>query len=319
MSNGLPSEMARILERGSFCHVATAGSRAPHVTPMVFVFSGGGLWVTTSRGSVKARAWARNPVVAGLVRDGDTALSFTGRAETFDLLDANTWGRAARETPALAAAAARFTRKNARFFAGYAVDARHVPLSWTPPGRVFVEIGVERAAVVDQEGVRDTWRDWTPKLVALERFRASRTGGDPLGGLPEGVRGPIGNHGVGALAVSSRVGPVTLPVRWVVDGPMLLAALPEAVLALSECGSPEVSVALALDRASWWRAGRMVGAMVQGTGEVFALERLVSGARSAGARAELAGVDPHRAALVRVRPERIVWWHGWMSGTVTVG
>ena len=318
MTGGLPSGMARILERGSFCHVATLASRGPHVTPMVFAFSGGRLWVTTSRGSVKARTWARDRAVAGLVRDGDTALSLAGRAETFDLLDADTWGRAVRETPALTAATVRFARKNARFFAGYAVDARRVPLSWTPPGRVFVGIGVERAAVVGDDGVRETWGGWPSGLVARERFRASRTGNDPLAGLPADVRGPLRDRGVGALAVLGRDGLVVLPVRWAVDGPMLLAALPEAVVALAGCGSPEVSVGLALDRASWWRARRMIGAMVQGTGEVFALEHLVSGARSADALAELAGADPHRAALVRIRPGRVVWWHGWTSGTVPV-
>ena len=318
MTGGPPGEMTRILERGSFCHVATLASRRPHVTPMVFAFSGGRLWVTTSRGSVKTRAWARDAAVAGLVRDGDVALSFVGRAEAFDLLDSDTWGRAVRETPALAAATVRFTRKNARFFAGYAVDARHVPLSWTPPGRVFVQISIERAAVVGDEGVRETWGDWPSGLVARERFRASRTGSDPLAGLPVEVRGPLRDRGVGALAILGRGSLVVLPVQWAVDGPMLLAALPEAVVALAGCDSPEVSVALALDRASWWRARRMIGAMVQGTGEVFALERLVSGARSADACAELAGADPHRAALVRIRPGRVVWWHGWTSGTVPV-
>jgi hypothetical protein len=318
MTGGPPGEMTRILERGSFCHVATLASRRPHVTPMVFAFSGGRLWVTTSRGSVKTRAWARDAAVAGLVCDGDVALSFVGRAEAFDLLDADTWGRAVRETPALAAATVRFTRKNARFFAGYAVDARHVPLSWTPPGRVFVQISIERAAVVGDEGVRETWSDWPSGLVARERFRASRTGSDPLAGLPVEVRGPLRDRGVGALAILGRGSLVVLPVQWAVDGPMLLAALPEAVVALAGCDSPEVSVALALDRASWWRARRMIGAMVQGTGEVFALERLVSGARSADACAELAGADPHRAALVRIRPGRVVWWHGWTSGTVPV-
>lgn len=319
MSLPLPKEMARILERGSFCYVATRDTRGPHLTPMVFVFSDGKLWVTTSRGSVKARTFARDPAVAGLVHFADAALSFTGRARTFDLLDAATWGPAVREAAAITVAAARFTRKNARFFAGYAVDARHVPLSWTPPGRVFVGIELERAAVVDDGGVRDTWGDWKPRLAARKRFRASKTGGDPLAGLPAGVRRRLGGRGAGALAISGREAPVTLPARWAVDGPMLLAALPEAVLALSGCGSPEARVALALDRASRWRARRMVGAMCRGTGEIFALERLVSGARSADARAELAGVDPHGAALVRIRPERIVWWQGWTSGSVTVG
>jgi hypothetical protein len=256
--------------------------------------------------------------VSGLVRSDDLALSFVGRAETYDLLDADTWGRAARAVPTLTAAAVEFTRKNARFFAGYAADAHRVPLSWTPPGRTFVEIRIERAAVIDDSGVRGRWGVWRPSLVARERFRAARTGTDPLARLPDDVRAPLGDRGIGALAVEGPNGAVVLPARWANDGVALFAALQESVLQLAGCEILDAPMALAVDRASWWRARKMIGAMVQGSGEVYALERLTSGMRSADARAELAGADPHGAALVRIRPTRMVWWHGWSSGTVRV-
>jgi hypothetical protein len=314
----LPDEVVRILERGSFCHVVAATPSGPHVTPLVFALAHRRLWVTTSRGSVKARAWARDRSVSGLVRSDDLALSFVGRAETYDLLDADTWGRAARAVPTLTAAAVEFTRKNARFFAGYAADAHRVPLSWTPPGRTFVEIRIERAAVIDDSGVRGRWGVWRPSLVARERFRAARTGTDPLARLPDDVRAPLGDRGIGALAVEGPNGAVVLPARWANDGVALFAALQESVLQLAGCEILDAPMALAVDRASWWRARKMIGAMVQGSGEVYALERLTSGMRSADARAELAGADPHGAALVRIRPTRMVWWHGWSSGTVRV-
>src|SRR6266545_4823840 len=125
VTDGLPPEFERILERGAFCSIAAETRRGPHLTPLVFAWSDGRVWLTTSCGSVKAWAWR--------------AVTFTGRAAAYDVLDPSTWIRTAVRMPAVTAASVRFTAKNARFFAGYAVDARRVPLAWTPPGRVFVE------------------------------------------------------------------------------------------------------------------------------------------------------------------------------------
>ncbi len=315
MTASLPAEAVDVLERGSFCYVAAATPGGPHVTPLVYVLSGRRLWLTTSRGSVKARAWRRDPRVAGLVRFHDVAVAFTGAVRSHDLVDPGTWPGSVAAAPALTLAAARFTRKNARFFAGYAVDARHVPLSWTPPGRVFVEVGLERTAVLGEAGVLETWGSWERGLSSHGTFRASRKGEDPFAGLPIDVLERVGRGGRGALAVEGKAGVVVLPAGWVAEEAALYAALPAALLGLAGAG-PEARVALAVDRASWWRAREMTGAMVQGEGSVYAIDGLGSGARSAGARVEAAGVDPSGAALVRVVPRRLVWWRGWSSGAV---
>ena len=152
MSEAVPAPIRRILEEGAFCHVATLTPKGPHLTPMVFASAAERVWVTTSRGSVKARAWRRDPAVAGLVRSGDRAAAFTGTVTTYDLLETGTWGRSVARGPLLALAGFRFTQKNARFFAGYAVDAHQVPLAWSPPGRVFAEIRLERTATL-QSGI----------------------------------------------------------------------------------------------------------------------------------------------------------------------
>jgi nitroimidazol reductase NimA-like FMN-containing flavoprotein (pyridoxamine 5'-phosphate oxidase superfamily) len=312
------TEVAEVLERGSLCYVATATRRGPHVTPMVFAVSGHRLWVTTARGSVKARAWRDDPAVAGLVRWKDVAVAFTGRVRTFDLLETASWGRDLVEAPALALASARFTRKNARFFAGYAVDAHHVPLSWTPPGRVFTAIELERTATLRGGVVAEAVGGWSRGFAPAERFRARRSGPPPLDGLPPEVAQALGASGAGALAVHGAGGVVVLPCAWVVDGAGLYAALPERALELADLGGPTAPVALAIDRASWWRARSMIGGMVRGQGEAVATDRLVSGGRSADRIVEAAGMDPAGAAIVRLRPERLVWWRGWSSGTVDV-
>ena len=315
MSGVIPAPVREILDRGSFCHVAASTPSGPHVTAMVFAAAAGGVWVTTSRGSVKARAWRTDPRVAGSVRDGGGAVAFAGTVTTYDLLDAESWGRSLTHGPLLALAGARFTRKNARFFAGYAVDANRVPLAWTPPGRVFAEIRIERSAVLEDGRVRSAWGEWGDGVESLERFRAVRAGEPVLARLPDAA---FGDAGDGVLGIDTPAGPVALPVRWAAQGGGMYAVLHRDALALAGAkGDPKV--ALEIDRPSTWRARAMVGAMIRGEGEVAVAGELSSGASSATRIARLAGVEGGDAALVRVRPRSVVWWRGWSSGTVALG
>jgi hypothetical protein len=315
MSDGPAPQVVDVLRRGVFCHLASSTPQGPHVTPMVFAEAGGRVWITTSRGSVKARAWRRDPRVAGLVRSSGGSVAFTGTVRTYDLLEPTTWGRSISESPMLAIAALRFTRKNARFFAGYAVDAHHVPLAWTPPGRVFAEFRIERTAMTLDGRLSGTSGAWGNRAHGLDRFRALRAGADPLQRLPEGVRRDLGDGGDGTLALDGDEGLVVLPCSWTVDGSAIYAALRAEVLALAGVEA-ETPAALGVDHPSSWRARAMVGAMIRGRGEVAAGGRLSSGAGSFERIARSAGIEPSGGALVRVRPSSVVWWRGWASGTV---
>jgi Pyridoxamine 5'-phosphate oxidase len=316
----LSPDVRGVMDRGIFCHVAACTALGPHVTPMVFAVAGDRLWVTTSRGSVKARAWRDDPRVAGLVVAGSEAVAFAGVAARHDALDASTWSRSMREGPLVTLAAARFTRRNARFFAGYAVDAHRVPLAWTPPGRVFVELLPERIVRLDEGRPVRGWDGVGGGTVTGgARFRIARAGPPALDALPDDVRREFDDAGPAALAVEGRDGPVVLPARWTVEGASLFAVLREDRLALA--GSPGTAprVALEIDRPSSWRARDMMGAMARGRGEIVAPARLSSGAEGAARLAARAGVEPDDAAVVTVRPDRLVWWRGWDSGTVGVG
>ena len=57
----LSTAVQTVLEHGSFCAVATSAPTGPHCTPLVFAYSSGRLWLTTSRRSVKTRAWKVDP------------------------------------------------------------------------------------------------------------------------------------------------------------------------------------------------------------------------------------------------------------------
>ncbi|HET8526933.1 MAG TPA: pyridoxamine 5'-phosphate oxidase family protein [Actinomycetota bacterium] len=316
MSEVVTEPIHRILEEGEFCHVASLTPKGPHVTPMVFSWALGRVWVTTSRGSVKARAWRRDPLVAGLVRSGDRAAAFTGTVTTYDLLETRTWGRSVAQGPLLALAGFRFTRKNARFFAGYAVDAHHVPLAWTPPGRVFAEIRLERTAILESGRVANVWGVWGDTLEGVGRFRAATAGPSPLAGVPEAIRDGLGELGDGVLALGTGEGPVALPVRWAIAGGGAYAAAPSGTLALA-APSRAPAVALQVDLPSSWRARAMMGAMIRGHGQVGVVDELASGGASATRIARLAGVELSDAALVGIRPATVVWWRGWSSGTVS--
>jgi hypothetical protein len=219
--------------------------------------------------------------------------------------------------PTLSIAAARFTRKNARFFAGYAVDASRVPLAWTPPGRVFVELSLERVAYLEAELEPWAGRAADERVTpSADRFRAARTGRNPFESLPADVAAVLGVRGLGALALEGERGPAVLPVAWTVDGAGLYAIGGERALALGSPASAIASAALEMDRSTSWRARRMLGAMACGPAELHAVDRLSSGAASARRIAAAAGVEGDGLVIARVRPERFVWWRGWEAGTV---
>ena len=94
------------------------------------------------------------------------------------------------------------------------------------------------------------------------------------------------------------------------------AALPAETLALAVAG-PDAPAALTMDEVSTWRARDMVGAMLQGTASIYVLAGLGSGAKTA--RTLATEIDPDAEALVRLVPSRLVWWHGWSSGSAVVG
>jgi hypothetical protein len=307
----LSTAVQDVLDRGQFCAVATMTPRGPHCTPLVYVGSGARVWLTTSRRSVKANAWRRDPTMAGLVRDGDLAVTFTGTVRTYDALDRRTWGAAVAGAISIARATATFSAKNARFFAGYAVDARQVPFAWTPPGRVFVGVDLERTALVDPQGVQEGRGRWGGTPGSAATFRRTK-GLDPFAEVPRDVAERLGREGEGALAIAGERGLVVLPVRWRADATSLYAALPGDTLALAAVGA-EAPVALTVDTPSIWRARDMVGAMFQGTAQ-FAVEGQV-GSGASSLHAVASSIAPNASAVARVMATRVVWWQGWTSGS----
>jgi hypothetical protein len=309
----LSTAVQSVLDEGTFCAVATVTPDGPHCTPLVYAASGGRLWLTTSRRSVKARSWRQDSSISGAIRHGELAVTFTGTVKTYDALDKRTWAGAVAGATSIARATATFSRKNARFFAGYAFDARQIPLAWTPPGRVFVGVDLERTALLDADGVQEGRGRWGGEAASHKTFRRRSSDPDPLAALPEDVVSEVGRAGDGLLAITGTRGLVVLPVRWAADEGSLYAALPTETLALAGAEDPDVSVSLTIDKPSVWRAKDMIGGMIQGVGSCYVGGVVGSGAKTM--RSIAADLSPSADALVRIAPHRVVWWQGWSSGS----
>ena len=124
--------------------------------------------------------------MAGLVRFGELSVAFTGTVHAYDALDRSTWGSAVASATSIARAGAGFSKKNAKFFAGYAFDAHQVPFAWTPPGRVFVGIDLERTALLGEDGVQEGRGRWGGEALSHETFRSTKGTDDPMAPLPIG-------------------------------------------------------------------------------------------------------------------------------------
>ena len=313
----LSTAVRQVLDEGVFCSVATSTPRGPHCTPLVFAFSGGRMWLTTSRGSVKARAWRADPTMAGLVRHGELAVSFTGRVHTYDLLDRGTWGASVAGAPAIARASVRFSKKNARFFAGYAVDARQVPFAWTPPGRVFVGIDVERTALLDERGVDEGKGRWGGDVESRATFRAAKRWRRPAGAAASRGRRAARTRGRGHAHGHRRVraGRAARAMAGGGAGPVRGAARRSRCRS-STPGRTPPSRSRSIPRrrggpATWWARwcrgpARSTWSTTWGAG------------RSRRER------WPPRSIRTPGRwcaspPNALVWWKGWSSGSSEVG
>jgi hypothetical protein len=319
MSRRLPPSARRVFDEGVLCHLAVATSSGPHLTPVVYVLDGGRLWVTTSRTSVKARAWRRDPSVAGLVQAGERAVTFRGRVRTYDVLDPMSWPAAAVAGPRLASAAARFSLKNARFFAGYAVDARRVPFAWSPPGRLFarIELTAGRVLGLERGQVLDGWGEWPAgvryQTASIRSERAPGLDGD----VPVRVRTSVGTSGMGALALQARSTVSVLPVAWRrAEEGVYEATTSAAAIGLSRAAR-RAPAALTVSHASRWRAADMAGMVIQGSVQLLSPRSRTGGARVRKRLEEGWGEslvdDP---VLILLPASRVVWWQGWTSGTV---
>ena len=181
-----------------------------------------------------------------------------------------------------------------------------MPFAWTPPGRVFVGVDLERTALLDGDGVQEGRGRWAGAAGSHGYVPPQRLGRRPDGGRSRTTsRADLGREGDGALAVAGSRGPVVLPVRWRAEEHALYAALPAETLALADA-EPDAPVALTVDRVSEWRAATWSARWCRARRRSYVVGAVGSGAKSLGALAT--SIAPGADALVRiaVRAARVV-------------
>ena len=307
----LPPAAEKILDEGTLCYLAAPSAAGPHLTPVVFVADGGRVWGTTGRSTTKAKLWRPEPVAGGLIGHEGSWLSFRGEVTLYDALDPSTWPASFLRGPRVASASVRFTMKNARFFAGYARDATHVPFAWTPPARVVFSVEISSGALIERDQVAKRWGGWGDAIEGAKSFRRAAPG-LALRAVPKDVRDLVEQSGGSTVAVSSLEGPVVLPATWSGEDGTVFASLPSELLSLA---GPRVAgnATMVVDQASSWRAAKMRGVMLRGPSSAYVYEQLKSGRSELQAR--VPALDPG-SAVIRIRPRSAVWWSGWASGTV---
>ena len=183
---------------------------------MVFASAVGRVWVTTSRGSVKA---GRGDGIGGRGSGplGDRTAAFTGTVTTYDLLDTGTW--------ALARAGDRCSRSRGcasrRRTPGSSRATRWTPTGFRSPGRRRARLRGDPARAHGDPRVR-------PRGERLGRLGRHGGGCRTLPGRSRG-RVAVGERARADPGRSRRErggrprarhgrGPVVLPVRWAIDG-----------------------------------------------------------------------------------------------------
>jgi hypothetical protein len=269
--------------------LALNDGRYPLVNPAAFHYSGGSVWMTTSRYATKLAMARRDPRVGFVVATPDRSLLFQGLLETYDLLSLGGSLRAALDGPRFGLSMAGYVVKNAPFVGGYLLDLARIPGQWWPQNRVVLRVRVDLARSLSAGH---------PPVAGEQRVE----------GPPADVAGPL-RHARQAYLCWSRGGaPLLAPAWWAMDEEDVVAWIPS--------GAPHPPTraarsALVVEAHHAFRATRMLGICLRG--------EVVADARRAAPRViarRYGGEQPGPGRYVRLRPARVTWWRGFDVATV---
>lgn len=257
---------AQVIAQAERCYVVVGAKNGPHVTPAAFLSVHGRLWIVISRGSLKARAIAREPRVGVTIRGADGSVVVWGRATVID--PRALWiPRDITERLLAGPAMARYLVANQRRLGGYVLRPASIG-ELNPLTRILVSISPERAALVRGADVIEQ-RGAVPIDDDVEaRGNVPGRVGEPfdltdvpesLADLAEAPRVPatLGWNGVS--------GPVALPARW--HGDRDLVSVPAALMRDDE---GRAGLCLDLDLSSDLDAQK--GMLVRGRGRVVGVQ-----------------------------------------------
>lgn len=279
----LTKAAGEILGQTTIGMLALRAGRLPLVNPAVFSYSGGSLWMTTSRYAAKTVIARRDPRAAFLVAGEVDAVLLRGAIEIFDPLSVSSDIRAILEGPSFFFGMAGYALRNAPFFAGYALDLTRLPREWMPYNRVILQLRLSDAELV--------------RGVPFPPAQAARVPAVPA----EVSRRLAGVSRAYACWIEGGM-PTLRPAFWDATRGQLSVAPTNG---RPRSGAPG---ALVVESHHRFRPSQMVGACVRGT--------YAASSNDTEAIAERYGIDseevPHVADL---RVERVTSWRGFAVTT----
>ena len=214
-----------VFDDGDLTYLAVRSPRGPHVTPLAFHRQAGRLWLVAARDSLKVRAIGQDPVVGGLVRSGQRAVMWSGRARLVDPLTGRGLGTHLLELPL---AVTGYLVRNFREAAGVVWDR---PVPTLPITRLLVCVDVDRVALFQGWSVAAAWGPWS-QLDRLRRDAPPPGPPTPLWGAPPALRGLLLEADRPAvLGWQTASGPMAIPAVWHQDESAALASPAAMVLA----------------------------------------------------------------------------------------
>ena len=214
-----------VFDDGDLTYLAVRSPRGPHVTPLAFHRQAGRLWLVAARDSLKVRAIGQDPMVGGLVRSGQRAVMWSGRARLVDPLTGRGLGTHLLELPL---AVTGYLVRNFREAAGVVWDR---PVPTLPITRLLVCVDVDRVALFQGWSVAAAWGPWS-QLDRLRRDAPPPGPPTPLWGAPPALRGLLLEADRPAvLGWQTASGPMAIPAVWHQDESAALASPAAMVLA----------------------------------------------------------------------------------------
>lgn len=238
----LPGDVLSALAEGRQAHLAIETPKGPHVTPGLYVWSDGALWLPAATTTLKARALRSGSPASAVVLLPGREIVLAGSVDVFDARRPFDLARKAWSLPKAVRAGGRFALRNSHELAAFVGDAITGKLGrGVPPPRVFFSLRPDRAVLIEGDVVAGAW-GWD---------KDTRT-------PPEDVRPPPG----GESAVVGLPGPLALPARWFEARRRLYVS--PAALALSDVDR-HVAIAVVVDEYNAPGPAAKWGRLLRGT------------------------------------------------------
>ena len=221
----LPEGARPLLSRPDLAYIGITTKRGPHVTPDLFTFWGGSIWIVTARRTLKARNLHSGRRVGVLLRHGAHSLLVEGEVGKLDPLAPRDVAKAWRDAAIAPFALASFGVRNAHHLAGLLGDPRSLPHS---PDTVRVPIAIRpvRAAVIEGWRVTTTLGRW----VSEDAPDAEPRDG-VAGDLPDSFE-HASEAGIADAVIGWERNGVALPLPGMWDGASFTASVPSELMAL---------------------------------------------------------------------------------------